>query len=137
MPNVFGLTVQHIEQLREEAADPKFMHNILRRIPLDTLKQLSKSNSNKNLGWKLSLLAKAVFTQDIASATTLANRVKDITSAIEACMVAVFTVHYYKDGLYDHSAYSDDIIDAIGAISKAAGAAAIGAGGAPAANLME
>ena len=130
MPNVFGSTVEHIEQLRREATNPNFMHNLLRSLPLGTLKELSKSNSNKNLVWKISLLAKAAFAQDVASATALASRVKDITVAIEACMTAVFTMHYHKDGIYDHAAYGDDIIEAIGFISQAAGAAAAG-GAAP------
>jgi len=107
------MTLQHITEFRKDVSSPNFMKKLMLKISRGNLKMLSKSSLNKNMGWKISVLSKVVFAQDIAVATALANRLKDIALAFEACVATAFVTHYHIDGSYDHVRYADDIIDAL------------------------
>ena len=90
-----------------------FAKSYLDDLSDDDLKKLHEVSLNKNVPWKCQHIAQLQFRQNIDNAGVLTSRAKACKDALNSAMEVYFAKVYWKDGSYDHKAFTDDILEAI------------------------
>ena len=114
LPNVITDTINGIAAFNtNEGTRTTIIDDILINFSDEDLKKLHEVALNKNVPWKCQHIAQLQFRQNVDNAGVLTSRAKACKDALNSAMEVYFAKVYWRDGSYDHKAFTDDILEAI------------------------
>ena len=114
LPNVLTDTINGIATFNNnEGSRTDIIDDILVNLSDQDLKKLHEISLNKNVPWKCQHIAQLQFRQNVDNAGVLTSRAKACKDALNSAMEVYFAQVYWRDGSYDHKAFTDDILEAI------------------------
>ena len=124
LPNVMVETLAAINAFKAaELVNPKYLQESLIGVSHEDLDKLHHASMTRNVDWKFKQLAATLFKTHFNNAMLLQTRSKLCETAFIALMKEAFTQKYWKDGQYQHAAFTEDILSIIKDKSKNEGIA--------------
>jgi hypothetical protein len=126
LPNVMQQVVDQIDAFKTAyQGDTDYLKTTLTgdSVSQDDLQKLHSASLTRNIEWKTKQLAMILFKIHFNNAMMLQTRSKLCEAALVAVAKEIFTDKYWKDGSYQHTSFTDDILSIIKSKSKDEGMA--------------